>query len=197
MRRALLLSIALGAGLVAPAVADEPTVLQVELDPLPFATGRYGVQIGARHPALRGVRISVASFSVNVPDAVTQMGDGNEGFHLQVRPSFATYVLYYFAPPGEDGITVGGALRYLRLRYTHDDEMHDEALVSEVSPEAIVGYQWHPFESGVARSFYVQPWLGLSFTLARSGEALLGGREYDSLPVLPFVTVNLGWELWR
>jgi len=169
--------------------ADDRTRLHAEVDPLPFATRGYGGQLGIRPPALRGVRIAVASFSLNVPDLVAQVG-GNDGFHLQVRPSAAVYVLYYFKPGGRDGFAVGGAMRYLRLRYEHDDVPGQHADASEVSPEAIVGYQWHPFRNG----FYLQPWLGLSATLAHDGEAVVGDRDFDALPIQPFFTVNVGWE---
>lgn len=174
---------------------DRGLLADAECDPLPFATGRYGCQIGLRPDAFGGIRISIAQFSVDVPDFIAEIGR-NDGFHLDVRPgSGALYVLYYFAAPGDDGFTVGGSLRYLRLRYTHDDAPGERAAVSELSPEAIVGYQWHPFDNG----FYLQPWLALGVTLARSGDAVVGGHQYDELPVTPFFTVNVGWEqrLWR
>jgi hypothetical protein len=176
--------------LLAPAVARaEPTLVDGECDPFPFATGRYGCQVGVRHAALHGVRISVASFSLDVPDFIAEVG-GNDGFHLDVRPSGAIYVLKYLRPAGQDGLAVGGALRLLRLEYEHDDFPGMRAKATELSPEAIVGYQWHPLHNG----FYVQPWLGLSITAYRDGERVVGDREYEGLPVQPFFTVNIGYE---
>lgn len=162
--------------------------LHAELDPLTFANGGYGGQIGVRHPALHGVRLAVASFSLHVPDPIAQIG--NAGFDLQVRPSGALYALYYLRAAGRDGLAIGGSLRYLRLRYEHDDVPGERADVTELSPEAIVGYQWHPFDNG----FYLQPWLALGVTLARWGDAVVGDRRYDALPIQPFFTVNVGWE---
>lgn len=196
MRRWMLV-IALGSWASTTARADDsatppsadPTLVDIEVDPFPFATLGYGVQIGLRHPALKGVRISVASFMVNVPDVITE-ANGNDGFELRVRPSPATYILYYLNAAGRDGFAIGGAVRYLRLRFRHVDAPGEEAFVSELSPEAIVAYQWHPFDNG----FYVQPWIGLSVTLHRSGAAVVGAREYDPLPIQPFFTVNVGWE---
>lgn len=164
-------------------------LVSAEVDPLPFATRGYGIQMGVRHPALHGVRISLASFLVNVPAPIAELG-GNDGFDVTVRPSAAVYVLKYLAQPGQDGFAVGGALRYLRFWYRHDDVPGAEAFTSELSPEAIAAYQWHPFDSG----FYLQPWVGVSFTLLRSGERVVGDRTYEALPVQPFFTVNLGWE---
>lgn len=161
-----------------------------ELDPLTFANLGYGVQVGVRHPALRGLRLAVASFSLHVPDVISQLG-GNDGFDLRVRPSAALYALYYFAPPGRDGFTVGGSLRYLRLRYQHEDVPGVETTVGEVSPEVIVGYQWHPFHNG----FYLQPWFALGVVVSHDGEPTVGTHTYDELPVSPFFTVNVGWEL--
>jgi hypothetical protein len=156
--------------------------LHAEVDPLPIVLGGYGAQVGARY---RNVRVSVASFSLDVPDAIAELG-GNDGFHLHVRPSPALYVLYYY----KDRFAVGGSLRYLRMRYSHD-AVAGTAEVSELSPEEIVGYMWHPTRSG----FYLQPWLGLSSTAWRSDEPDVGDRHYDQLPVQVFFTVNLGWEL--
>lgn len=188
MRR-IALGLALALATDARADVPAPWLVSAEVDPLPFATRGYGMQIGVRPPALGGIRIALASFLVNVPRPVAELG-GNDGFEVTVRPSAAIYVLHYFAKPGRDGLAVGGALRYLRLWYRHDDVPGAEAFTSELSPEAIVAYQWHPGGGG----FYLQPWVGLSFTAVRSGEPVVGSKTYDPLVVQPFFTVNIGWE---
>ncbi|HUS66263.1 MAG TPA: hypothetical protein VMZ28_17035 [Kofleriaceae bacterium] len=175
---------------VAPAAAraDEPARVHAEVDPLPFARGGYGAQLGLR---LRGsgLRFAVASFALDVPDAATQLS-GNDGFHARVRPSGAVYVLYYPSPT-RGGWAFGGSLRYLRLRYRHDDEPGARANVTELSPELIAGYKWHPRPAG----FYLQPWFGLGVTAARDGDLDVGARTYDPPPVQLFATVNLGWDV--
>jgi hypothetical protein len=187
-----LIVIALAAGV---AHADDRTVLDVEIDPFPFATLRYGVQVGVRAPALAGVRLSVASFSVDVPDLLAESLYG-EGTHLDVRPgSGAIYALYYFRKAGEDGFCVGASMRYLRIRSTHDDAPGEVVRLFELSPEAIVGYQWHPFRNG----FYVQPWLALGVTIYTRGTTAYGDPQnapvvFDEPPVSPFFTVNIGYE---
>jgi hypothetical protein len=167
----------------------EAVRLHAELDPLTFANGGYGGQIGIRHAALHGVRLAIASFSLHVPDPLAQVG-GNDGFDLRVRPSGALYALYYLRAAGQDGFAGGVSLRYLRLRYEHDDVPGMRADTTELSPEAIVGYQWHLFHNGL----YLQPWLALGVTVLRSGEPVVGDKRYDPLPVQPFFTVNIGWE---
>jgi len=172
----------------APAKCGLSDRVHAELDPLPFARGGYGGQLGIRPSGFGGLRLAIASFALDVPDFAVQLG-GNDGFHGRVRPSAAVYVLYY--PALRNGWAFGGALRYLRLRYQHDDAPGEESKTSEISPELIVGYKWHP--SGLG--FYLQPWLGLSSTLWRSEEIQVGTLDYDPLPVQAFFTVNLGWEL--
>src|SRR5690349_3453902 len=85
--------------LLAPA-ARADVWLHAELDPLTFANGGYGGQIGIRHPALHGVRLAIASFSLHVPDPIAQIG--NDGFDERVRPSGAIYALYYPREAGRD-----------------------------------------------------------------------------------------------
>lgn len=160
-----------------------------EIDPLPFALGGYGTQLGIRDERIASVRVAPASFSLDVPDAVAELG-GNEGFHIRVRPSAAVYVLYLPSGTGK-GWAFGGALRYLRLRITHDDDAAARAEVGELSPELIGGYRWFPTSYG----FYAQPWAGVSFTAYRRGDLAVGARTYDPMPVQLFFTVNLGWEL--
>ena len=164
--RPLALALAGVAAAPAAARADKPPVEQtwvnLEIDPLPFATGGFGVQPGVRLPALRGVRLAVACFSLDVPGFAAELG-GNEGFDIHVRPSPALYVLYYLQGGGRDGFAFGGALRYLRLTLQHEAEP-GEARVNELSPELIAAYQWHPLPGGAARGLYLLPWIGLSVT---------------------------------
>ncbi len=177
-----------------PARADR-TTYHAEIDPLPFVNGGYGAQVGIRDPAFHGLRFAIASFALHEPDLVSQIG--NAGFDLRVRPSGALYILYYLKPPGRDGFSIGGSVRYLRLRYEHDDFPGYFVDVAEISPEAIIGYQWHPFHNG----FYLQPWLALGVVLVHSGKPTLGypdaKKTYDEMPISPFFTVNIGWEVTR
>lgn len=171
--------------LLAGTARAEPLLVHAELDPLTFANRGYGGQLGVR---IDHVRFALASFSLHVPDVISQIG--NAGFDERVQPSGALYALYYPRAPGRDGFAFGGSVRLLRVEYHHDDEPGAEAHVTEVSPEAIVGYQWHPFHNG----FYVQPWFALGVAIWRNHEGTVGTHTYDELPVSPFFTVNVGWE---
>ncbi len=183
MQKALV-AIALVAG---TARADDQTLLHAELDPLTFANQPgYGGQIGVRHPALHGVRIAIASFALHVPDVLSGLL-GNDGVDQRVRPSGAIYGLYYVGPPGKDGLAIGASLRYLRIRYELESDPAMRIDVSELSPEVIAGYQWHPLDG----RFYVQPWFALGVTVWRSRGL---GFAYEP-PVSPFFTVNVGYEL--
>lgn len=192
MRRAASVAASCVGLALAPASHAEaaPHRLHAELDPLPFVLGGYGGQIGYRAAALPRLRFAVASFALDLPDAIAQLDADNDGFHVRVRPSAAVYVLYFVS--GERGGWVaGGAVRALRLEYTRDGEPDARARVTELSPEAIVGYKWHPWRAG----FYLQPWLGLSRALVSSADPVVGDREYQVPIVQPFFTVNVGWEL--
>lgn len=190
MRVAMMVAVALVVALP-QARADVRHRVHLELDPTPFALGGYGIQPGFRAKQLPNLRVGLGNFSLDVPDALAELG-GNEGFHLRVRRSHALYLLWYPRPQANvSGLCFGGSLRYLRLRYTHDDAPGDRAHVGEVSVEGIVGYKWHPFDAG----FYVQPWAALAATLGTRGERSVGGRTYDAMPVQLFATVNIGWEL--
>jgi hypothetical protein len=171
-----------------------PTLIHAELDPLTFANyPGYGGQIGLRHPALRGVRVAVASFALHVPDILSQKLNGG-GIDQRVRPSGAIYGLYYFEKTGVDGFAIGASIRYLRIRYTDESEPSRTTDVREISPEVIAAYQWHPWKG----RFYIQPWFALGVTVWRQGSLALGPDPapivVDPWPVSPFFTFNLGYE---
>ncbi len=136
--------IVLASLLLAATAHADPTWIHAELDPLTFANRGYGGQVGFRFPQLHGVRLAIASFSLHVPDPISQLG-GNDGFDEKVEPSGAFYALYYFAAPGESGFALGASFRLLKLSFMRDDIANTEARVTEISPEAIIAYQWHPF----------------------------------------------------
>ncbi|HEU5057439.1 MAG TPA: hypothetical protein VFU21_12970 [Kofleriaceae bacterium] len=190
MARAPLLAVLLIAGAALPARAEEPHRLHAEVDPLPFALGGYGGQVGYRAAALPRLRIALASFALEVPDAVAQLDDDNDGFHVRVRPSGALYLLYFLSG-SRGGWVAGGSLRVLRLAYSHDGAPGETTRLRELSIEAIGGYKWHPWDAG----FYLQPWVTIARAVHRTGDAVVGGREYQQMFLQLFATVNLGWEL--
>ena len=190
MSRASILVALLVATAAAGRAAAEPHRLHVEVDPLPFALGGYGGQIGYRAAALPRVRFALASFALEVPDPVVELDDDNDGFHIEVRPSGAAYVLYFLSGP-RGGWVAGGSLRYLRLEYSHDQVPGARTRIGELSVEAIAGYKWHPWDAG----FYLQPWLTVARALADTGDPVVGDREYQPMFLQLFATVNLGWEL--
>jgi len=183
---------ALGALLATGSTAAADTTVHLELDPLPFALGGYGIQPGVRDDRILDgrLRVAVGNFSLDVPELAAELGS-NDGWNLHVRPgSGALYVLYMLAPE-RNTFVLGGSVRFLRVEYTHDDFEGRALRTAELSPELIVGYKWHPTRFG----FYVIPWLGLSTTLLRSDDVYIGNRVYTPLPIQAFFTVNLGWEL--
>jgi len=173
----------------APAAHANDTHVHVEVDPLPFILGGYGVQVGVAHARLAGWRFGLGNFSLDVPDFAAQLNDANDGFHLRVRRSHALYGLYFFS--GVRGWCAGGSLRYLRLEYTHDDFANEHARVGELSVEAIGGYKWHPTSTG----FYVMPWIAIARPLVATKTAEVGDKTYKADFVQLFATANIGWEL--
>lgn len=165
----------------------EPHRFHLELDPQPFVLGGHGVQVGWRPKWLPELRIAIANFALDLPDAVAQFDDKNKGFHLSVLPTPALFVHAIYK-----GFLLGGSLRYLRLEYTHDDFAGELSTTQDISLEVIGGYRWFPTTN---LGFYVHPWLGLSTSLHQSGSKQVGDRSYKELPIQPFFTVNLGWEL--
>lgn len=184
-------SLAIVALLLAASTASaeqESLTLHAEVDPLPFVLGGYGIQIGLALSALPGWRFGLGNFSLDVPDAGTQLNSDNDGFHIRLRHSRALYALRFFS--GLKGWCVGGSLRALRQGFTHDDAPEQSRTVREFSAEAIAGYKYHPLDS----RFYIMPWVALAKTLYSDGPIELAGNSYQRDFVQFFATANLGLQ---
>ena len=166
----------------------QDTRIHLELDPLPFILGGYGVQVGVAPAPLPGWRVGLGNFSLEVPDFAAQLNSANDGFHVKVRRSHALYGRHFFS--GLRGFCVGGSLRYLRLEYTHDDSPGARARITELSIEAIGGYKWHPADNG----FYIMPWLAIAKPLYATDTVQLDDNTYEPDFVQLFATANLGWQ---
>ncbi len=183
-----LLAVSIGVYEPVALAQSEELSLHVEVDPLPFILGGYGIQLGVAHTALPGWRLGLGNFSLDVPDMATQLNSDNEGFHLRVRHSHALYLLRFLS--GLDGWCIGGSVRILRQRFTHDDAPADSLTIREYSVEAIAGYKWHPASNG----FYLMPWVALAKPLVASDSVQLAGQDYNVDFVQLFGTVNVGWQ---
>lgn len=167
---------------------EQSLTLHAELDPLPFVQGGYGIQVGFALAALPGWRFGLGNFSLDVPDAGVQLNPDNDGFHIRLRHSRALYGLHFFS--GLEGWCVGGSLRMLRQRFSHDDAPGQSRSVREFSAEAIGGYKWHPFES----PFYLMPWAALAKTLHSESTVEFAGNSFQPYFVQLFATVNIGLQ---
>jgi hypothetical protein len=40
---------------------------------------------------------------------------------------------------------------------------------------------------------YIKPWMGLGYTTKVSGDNSIDGKEYDIAPLVPFLTLHVGY----
>ena len=54
-----------------------------------------------------------------------------------------------------------------------------------------IGYNWQPFKFPL----YVKPWFGLGYTSKISGSNSIDNLSYRISPLVPFITLHVGYTL--
>lgn len=184
------LSAALASLFVTSPVAAAPTPprVLVETDPVTFVMGGYAAHVRIPVPDT-GFVVGAGLYGMQLPSFVAELHPDNagEGYHLEIDKSYAAFVDYHFDGKPE-GFFVGVQTALQRHRVTQGgDPAATEIGVALVMPR--IGYLLRPFEGS---GFYLLPWAGAGPALEvyRTNSV---AENYESLPVLAFGTLHVGW----
>jgi hypothetical protein len=186
MQRAIsILSIvaAVTLGLVAGARAqpheDVGLRADVEVDPLAFALRGYSLHVGL---GAKRMRVDLGAFALEYPKFL----EPHAGVETASNGFGAKFQYFLFAE--QRGGFVGVDLsvgRQLLEAATGDVARRDLFL----NLGGHVGWRFV-----IARGFYVTPWVGLAYDVL-ADDVRLGGKTYDARPLVPFVTLHVGYRI--
>ncbi len=170
--------------------AQEKNRFSLEIDPATYALGGYAVHLRMTTPALPGWRFGFGAYALDFPDLFVDMNPDNKDESWDVRLDSGIGLFAEFTPGGKDrGWFAGGQVAVQRFQVGNEQEGTAQAEFSTLLLMIHTGYRWFPSASGL----YLQPWAGLGYAGKISGETQVGSRTYAVSPVVPFMTLHLGY----
>ena len=193
--RAIVVSVAITligtAFLCTPADGSEKTTFSIETDPATFLLEGYAAHLRISPAGLERWRFGLGAYSMKLPDVAVDMNPDNKdnGWDVQLRRGYGFFTEYYFNSE-QSGWLLSGQVAAQSFRLKNDETGSEHADYTNLLLMAQGGYRWFP----TAGKVYVQPWMGLGYTTKVSGESKLGTQQFDIAPLLPFLTVHVGYQ---
>jgi hypothetical protein len=169
---------------------DDPLHVRIDVEPAAYVLRGYSAHVKLSPPAIPRLVVGVGAYGFDVPRLMVDLGAGNkdEAWDARLVVGGGVSVDGFFGHHRDHGWIAGGQIGAQRYRVRLDG---DEASYTTLLLLGRVGYEWHPW----GRNFYFFPWLAAAFTPQIGGETRAGGDDYDTISVVPYGAVELGWQL--
>lgn len=118
----------------------------------------------------------------------SELKNKDEGWNVRINSAYSLFGEYYFKEANSKWF-VGLQLGIQNYKNTNDVFLDQTSKYSNILIMPSLGYNWQPFSIPL----YVKPWVGLSYTTQLSGENSIAGKEYNIAPLLPFITLHVGY----
>ena len=163
-------------------------IVQVEVDPLPFALDGAAGHVRVALPGAERWTVGAGLYAQDMPALLLTLAPQNRGDDWTGRLFGAgLFVDHYFKEP-VNGAHLG--TQVAAHRWTVGTEDGDTSFTSLlVMPR--VGYVWQPFDGA---GLYVDPWIGAGPTLPISGSRSVAGDEFGLFPAMFFGAMHVGWR---
>jgi hypothetical protein len=112
----------------------------------------------------------------------------DKGWNVRINSAFSVFGEYYFKEANKKwfaGMQVG-------IQNYKNSIKNVSGLDTKYSNLLImpsIGYNWQPFSIPLN----LKPWFGLGYTSKISGKNTINNLEYKITPLVPFVTLHLGY----
>jgi hypothetical protein len=183
--------------LAMPLVAQTQTTaprthVSIETDPSTFTFNGYAFHIRIQPKNSKHFVIGAGTYALDFPAFMVDMNSKNKdkGWKVRVSSAYSLFGEYYF---GEAGTKWFAGLQVGVQQYKNSNpgkEVRDMKYANLLLMPSI-GYTWQPFKFPL----YLKPWFGLGYTSKVSGSNVSNGVAYDISPVVPFVTLHVGYRL--
>jgi hypothetical protein len=170
------------------------TTFSIETDPSTFAFGGYAFHFRIKPKNSQHLLIGAGTYGMDMPGFMINMNAANKdkGWNVRINSAYSIFGEYYLKEANNKWF-VGLQLGRQNYKNTNDNIPNDVSKYSNLLIMPSIGYNWQPFSFPL----YAKPWLGLGYTSKISGDNSLDDITYKISPLVPFVTLHIGYTIGK
>jgi hypothetical protein len=169
---------------------ENKTIFSIETDPSTFFFKGYAFHIRIKPKNSQHLLIGAGTYALDMPSFLVDMNKDNKdkGWNVRINSAASLFGEYYFKEANKKWF-VGLQAGVQNFKNTNDNIASQESKYSNLILMPSIGYNWQPFKFPM----YVKPWFGIGYTSKISGDNSIDNLEYNISPLIPFVTLHVGY----
>jgi len=170
--------------------SENKTTFSIETDPSTFLFKGYALHIRIKPKNSEHLVVGAGTYALDMPSFLVDMNKDNKakGWNVRINSAYSLFGEYYFKEANNKWY-VGLQAGVQNFKNTNDNIASKESKYSNLILMPSIGYNWQPFNFPM----YVKPWFGIGYTSKISGNNSIGNLEYNISPLLPFLTLHVGY----
>jgi hypothetical protein len=170
------------------------TLISIETDPSTFAFNGYAMHVRIKPKNSKHLVVGAGTYALDLPSVLVNMNDENQdkGWNVRINSAYSLFSEYYFKEANYKWF-VGLQAGIQNYKNTNENLANKESKYSNLLIMPSIGYNWYPFKFPL----YVKPWFGLGYTSKISGVNHIDNSTYDIAPLVPFLTLHVGYTFHK
>ncbi len=171
-------------------VSESKMTISVETDPSTFALNGYAFHFRIKPRKSQRLVLGAGTYALDFPSLMVDMNskNNNKDWNVRISSAYSLFGEYYFKEANQKWFV---GLQAGIQNFSIKNESYPDAknTFSNLLLMPSVGYNWQPFKFPI----YIKPWMGIGYTSKIEGNNTIGLSEYNIAPVLPFMTLHVGY----
>lgn len=165
----------------------------VEIDPSTFLFEGYAGHVRFTPTDPSSWAFGLGAYRMRFPHVLVDINPENssEDWSVNLASGIGLFGEYFFDEQ-QSGWYIGTQVAVQTYEVKHKDSGDESATFSNFLIMPSIGYRWMLSDTG--QGFFIKPWFGLGYTQKVDGKTTLGTNEYDISPLVPFMTVHIGYQ---
>lgn len=170
--------------------SQEKTTVSIETDPSTFAFKGYAAHVRIKLKNSNHFVWGAGTYALDLPSMMVNMNSENKdkGWNVRINSAYSLFGEYYFKEANKKWF-VGLQTGVQNYKISNDNIQDKESKYSNLLIMPSIGYNWQPFKFPL----YIKPWMGIGYTTKLSGSNKIDQSEYEISPLVPFLTVHVGY----
>lgn len=170
---------------------NSKTIISIETDPSTFVLNGYAAHFRIKPKNSTHFQFGAGTYALDFPSLMIDLNPDNKDkdWNVRIKSAYSLFGEYYFKEANSKWF-VGLQTGVQNYEIKNDNISDKKNNYSNLLIMPSVGYTWTPFKI----PFYVKPWAGIGYTTKISGENKVSNLEYSISPIVPFVTLHVGYS---